>query len=155
MDFVLLAMATKLKKKEKGFTLIELLVVVAIIGLLVTLSLVALRHYKLKAQDSRITATLSQMRSVSAQIYSDESTYSNICSGGTLNDSEDYPNLQTIKEGTEKVNGGTSPSCSLSADNNDYCVTSPLVTGGTLCVDSLGYVGEERPDCANGVCSAD
>lgn len=139
--------------KEKGFTLIELLVVVAIIGLLVTLSLVALRHYKLKAQDSGIAATLSQIRSVSAQIYSDESTYSNICGDGTIRDSSDYPGLQTIKSETEKMNGGTAPSCSLSADNNDFCVTSPLATDDTLCVDSSGYVGEEKTDCSNGVCS--
>lgn len=146
-------METKIRKEKKGFTLIELLVVVAIIGLLVSISLVALRHYKLKAQDARITATLSQIRNASAQIYSDESTYSNICSEGTLNDSADYPNLQTIRAETEKMNGGNSPSCSLSADNNSYCVTSPLTGGGTLCVDSSGYVGEEKTNCTGGVCS--
>lgn len=141
------------KMNKEGFTLIELLVVVAIIGLLVTLSLVALRHYKLKAQDSGIVASLSQIRSVSAQIYSDEGSYSSVCSSEELNDSDDYPNLKTIREETEKVNGGVTPSCSLSVDNNDFCVTSPLATGGTLCVDSSGYVGEEKTDCSNGVCS--
>ncbi len=143
-------MVSMVSTQKRAFTLVELLVVVAIIGLLVSLSLIAIEHYRKKAQDSRITATLSQIRSVSAQIYSDENTYSSICSGGELNGSDDYPNLKTIKSETEKMNGGETPLCS--GDDSKFCVSSPLVAGDTICVDSSGYIGEDLSNCQDGKC---
>lgn len=60
-----------LNKNKKGFTLIELLVVIAIIGLLATLSVVALNSARMKARDVRRKADLKQIYNA-LQMYYDE-----------------------------------------------------------------------------------
>lgn len=61
--------------KKKGFTLIELLVVVAIIGLLATLSIVALNTARAKARDARRVADVKQMQTALELYYNDQGTY--------------------------------------------------------------------------------
>lgn len=56
---------------RKGFTLIELLVVIAIIGLLATLSIVALNSARMRARDVRRKADLKQIYNA-LQMYYDE-----------------------------------------------------------------------------------
>ncbi len=56
---------------KKGFTLIELLVVIAIIGLLATLSIVALNSARMRARDVRRKADLKQIYNA-LQMYYDE-----------------------------------------------------------------------------------
>ncbi|MBU0661692.1 type II secretion system GspH family protein [Patescibacteria group bacterium] len=61
----------KPKPTKTGFTLIELLVVIAIIGLLATMSIVALRNARAKSRDSKRIADLRQIRTA-LELYYDK-----------------------------------------------------------------------------------
>ena len=67
-------MINKIKKGE-GFTLIELLVVIAIIGLLSTLSLVALNVARQKARDAMRTADIRGIQTALELYYNDRGSY--------------------------------------------------------------------------------
>ncbi len=57
-----------MKNQKKGFTLIELLVVIAIIGLLATLSVVALNNARERARDSRRISDIKQIQ-IALELY--------------------------------------------------------------------------------------
>jgi prepilin-type N-terminal cleavage/methylation domain-containing protein len=74
-----------LNKNSAGFTLIELLVVIAIIGLLSTLSLVALNNARQKARDTLRTADVKQIMTALELYYTDKGTYPNsVATGGQI-----------------------------------------------------------------------
>ena len=150
-------MFSSFNNKKRGFTLIELLVVMGIIGLLVTLNLVAIMRYRDKARDSRVQGTLSQVRISSALMLNEGQTYTAVCTGApqnTLNDA--IANLKIIKDDTFKFNGGTAPLCYVNASALAYCVSSPLTASPSdYCVDSTGYAGTDLSKCGPaGFCSA-
>ena len=60
---------------KKGFTLIELLVVIAIIGLLSTLSVVALGSARQKSRDSKRLSDLKQVQTALELYYTDNNSY--------------------------------------------------------------------------------
>ena len=62
-------------KNKKGFTLIELLVVIAIIGLLATLSVVALNNARLKSRDAKRVSDIKQMQTALELFFVDQSAY--------------------------------------------------------------------------------
>ena len=64
-----------MKKNKQGFTLIELLVVVAIIGLLATLSIVALNNARARARDARRVADVKQVQTALELYYNDLGQY--------------------------------------------------------------------------------
>ncbi len=61
--------------KKKGFTLIELLVVIAIIGLLATLSVVALNNARERARDSRRVSDIKQIQTALELYYNENDKY--------------------------------------------------------------------------------
>jgi type IV pilus assembly protein PilA len=63
------------KIKNEGFTLVELLVVIAIIGLLSTLSIVALNNARMKARDAVRVAAVKQMQTAFELYYNDVGKY--------------------------------------------------------------------------------
>lgn len=60
---------------KKGFTLIELLVVIAIIGILSTLSVIALNNARQKSRDARRVADVKQVQTALELYYNDENQY--------------------------------------------------------------------------------
>jgi len=62
-------------KKIKGFTLIELLVVIAIIGLLATLSVVALNAARVKSRDAKRLSDVRQIQTALEMYYMDFTHY--------------------------------------------------------------------------------
>jgi len=64
-----------MKTNNQGFTLIELLVVIAIIGLLATMSVIALSGAREKARDSRRLSDIKQMQTALEMYYSSTSSY--------------------------------------------------------------------------------
>ena len=64
-----------MKNNKKGFTLIELLVVIAIIGLLSTLSVLALNSARARARDAKRIADVKQIQTALEMYYNDMNTY--------------------------------------------------------------------------------
>ena len=63
------------KKFSRAFTLIELLVVIAIIGLLATLSVLALQNARINSRDAKRLADVKQLRSALELYYNDAGHY--------------------------------------------------------------------------------
>jgi prepilin-type N-terminal cleavage/methylation domain-containing protein len=64
-----------MKKNKPGFTLIELLVVIAIIGLLSTLSIVALNQARARSRDARRLADVKQIQTALEMYFNDNGAY--------------------------------------------------------------------------------
>ncbi|MFA6514572.1 MAG: prepilin-type N-terminal cleavage/methylation domain-containing protein, partial [Patescibacteria group bacterium] len=72
-----------MKQNKKGFTLIELLVVIAIIGLLSTLSILALNSARARARDAKRIADVKQIQTALELYYNDTGDYPLTASAGT------------------------------------------------------------------------
>ncbi len=64
-----------MKNNKPGFTLIELLVVIAIIGLLSTLSILALNTARARARDAKRVADVKQIQTALEMYYNDTGDY--------------------------------------------------------------------------------
>ena len=64
-----------MKNRSKGFTLIELLVVIAIIGILSTLSVVALNSARARARDAKRISDIRQLQTALEMYYSASGSY--------------------------------------------------------------------------------
>jgi len=132
---------------KKAFTLIELLVVVAILGLVATLSLTAIAHYRDQAKDVRVEMVLSQIIKLASIIHGDSDSYESICDDddNTLNETDS--SLANIEADIERFN-----STNVCYDTqNTFCVSATLVRSGTYCVDSTGYSGTDKSTCDDSV----
>lgn len=64
-----------MNKNKQGFTLIELLVVIAIIGMLSTLSILALNSARVRSRDARRISDVRQIQTALEMYYNDNSDY--------------------------------------------------------------------------------
>lgn len=124
------------KRGEKGFTLIELLVVIAIIGILAGIVLVALGGARTRAQDARIQAEMTQIRTIGEIFFSGVSpnSYTGLCADADV----------TTLQADILAQGGTGFSCLVAtgaigepAAGTAYCVEVQLNSNQFWCVDSL------------------
>jgi general secretion pathway protein G len=63
------------RNREQGFTLLELIVVVAIIGILATIAMPALKNVPLRARETVLKTNLRTLRDVIDQHYGDKGRY--------------------------------------------------------------------------------
>ncbi len=107
-----------MNKDKKGFTLIELLVVIAIIGLLSTLSVIALNSARARARDAKRISDVKQMQ-VALEMY--------------YNDVGDYPATDSITP--------TTPPSSIASDSGVYLRVipePPTPYDGSVCAINQG-----------------
>lgn len=72
-------------KNKKAFTLIELLVVIAIIGLLATLSVLALNNARAKSRDAKRVADIKQIQTALELYFNDAQAYpAYVSAGGSI-----------------------------------------------------------------------
>ena len=115
---------------KRGFTLIELLVVVAIIGLLATLSIVALNNARARARDARRVADIKQIQTALELYYNDQGSYpaslsTSIASGTTIYMTT-VPTAPTPSDGT--CSSSNTYSYAQNDSNRSYTLTYCLGT---------------------------
>ena len=134
-----------MKNTKKAFTLIELLVVIAIIGLLATLSVIALNNARAKSRDAKRVADIKQIQTALELYFNDAQRYptgitttASIAYGSTtymqIIPSSPTPNVATTITGC----GGTGYTYGVDANGSsytlNYCLEGDVnsITGKTL-----------------------
>ena len=98
-----------MKTNQKGFTLIELLVVIAIIGLLSTLSILALNQARARARDAKRISDVKQIQTALELYYNDMGAYpSAVTAGGSI--ASTYSTyLAVVPTPPTPIDGGSCP----------------------------------------------
>ena len=140
---------TRVPSLVSGFTLIELVVVMGIIGMLVTVVLIAVVPAISKGSDAAIKGDLSNIQSSAALdfftlgrkfsttgiaiISADCAT---LTTAGTIFAN---PKIQAALLDIKDQNGGIAINCNVAADGSTYAISATLKTAGQYwCVDNLG-----------------
>ena len=159
-----------MNKNSRGFTLIELLVVIAIIGLLATMSVIALGSARESARDSRRLSDIRQMQTALEMYYSNVGEYpSEVAAGGSIGGEDGIPTFMAeVPANPTPTNDGDCAS-DLEYDYTqeddgasytiEYCIggDSGDIPGGLHCATPAGltagtvYAGDpEEPDGCEG-----
>ncbi len=107
---------------KKGFTLIELLVVIAIIGLLSTLSVLALNNARQKSRDAKRVADIKQIQTALELYYNDAYGYPTGGSSGEVLSGEEL-NFGTTVYMNSIPSSPTPQDGSCTIANNVYTYT--------------------------------
>ena len=128
-----------MKKNKKGFTLIELLVVIAIIGLLATLSVIALNTARVKARDARRVSDIKQIQTALEMYFDTNNAYPAAVSGKVPTSTY----ISSVPTNPQPVDTG----CSATAGNNyiynsaggvTYTLSYCLANGGPATATPAG-----------------
>jgi prepilin-type N-terminal cleavage/methylation domain-containing protein len=100
-----------MKHNKKAFTLIELLVVIAIIGLLSTLSILALNQARARARDAKRIADVKQIQTALELYYNSEGDYpaTGIVTGDPIEDSSNNIYLAAVPAPPTPIDGSACP----------------------------------------------
>lgn len=122
-----------MKKNKKGFTLIELLVVVAIIGLLSTLSILALNTARARARDAKRVADVRQMQTALEMYFNDMGVYPVTASvtAGSVISTANGTYLRQVPTPPTPVDGSN---CGTAAPNYTYFYTASAGAGGSYTI---------------------
>jgi prepilin-type N-terminal cleavage/methylation domain-containing protein len=120
-----------MKKKYQGFTLIELLVVVAIIGLLSTLSILALNTARARARDAKRVADVKQIQTALEMYFNDVGSYPATATTGLPIANGSSVFLRAIPAPPTPVDGS---SCPAVQPDYTYNYTSATGAGGTYTI---------------------
>ena len=121
-----------INNKKKAFTLIELLIVIAIIGILSGAVIVAMSGTQESAIDSRIKASIAQLRS-SIEIYG-------LVNGANYTGLESDSEISLLIDDIESQVG--TPTVNISGSGDRYCLSTNLKSSNELwCIDSAGFAG--------------
>ncbi|MBN2854222.1 prepilin-type N-terminal cleavage/methylation domain-containing protein [Patescibacteria group bacterium] len=123
-----------MNKDKKAFTLIELLVVIAIIGLLSTLSIIALNSARAKARDAKRISDVKQMQVALEMYYNDMADYpaaASMTAGSAIYSNITQPFLRVIPVPPTPIDGST---CNTAVANkyelNSYKYVKTTSSGG-------------------------
>jgi general secretion pathway protein G len=109
-----------MKKTKKGFTLIELLVVIAIIGLLSTLSILALNSARARSRDAKRISDVRQIQTALEMYYNDNNDYPSTTTSLTPTYIKTVPTPPTPIDGT---------SCPDAQPFYTYAATGTFIAG--------------------------
>ena len=119
-----------MQKNKAGFTLIELLVVIAIIGLLSTLSILALNTARARARDTKRVADVKQIQTALEMAFNDMGVYpltASVTAGGAIKNTAGTVFLSMVPTPPTPSNDG---SCTTPAPA--YTYTSAAGTTYTI-----------------------
>ena len=98
-----------MNKQKQGFTLIELLVVIAIIGLLSTLSILALNTARARARDAKRVADVKQVQTALEMYYNDVGDYPATATTGSPIYSSSGTYIRAVPAPPTPVDGSACP----------------------------------------------
>lgn len=141
-----------MKKNQQGFTLIELLVVIAIIGLLATMSVIALGSAREKARDSRRLSDVKQIQTALEMYYTASGSYpsalgTEIIAGGNTFMGNVPTNPTPRTDGTcPDSDYGYTQTESGNAYTIQYCIGSATqeISGGLHCATPAGIIAGDQ-----------
>ena len=109
---------------KKGFTLIELLVVIAIIGLLSTLSVLALNGARARARDAKRISDIKQIQTALEMYYNENNAYP---AGLSQLTTTTPPLVRAVPVAPTPVDGG----CSSANNTYTYAATAGVAGVGS------------------------
>jgi len=151
------------KKNKSAFTLIELLVVIAIIGILATVSVIALQNARAKSRDAKRAGDIKQVQTALELFFNDNNRYPtatewesgqiySTSSIGTSTYLQIIPSAPTPNDGSCTTNQNTirySPAPDGSSYSISLCLgnTTGTLTPGPKCLTPGGIIDR---DCSCG-----